>query len=221
MTGVMVGGAPIRETEPDGTCSCGARRLNGHCTNYYWARGDELTALLEADREYLKKKEMETVSSNEVRDPRQPVSAVPDPVATCPSCGRSRPIGSWPWCEDGSGRHGHTLGRGGNRLTAIHTSERTVVFRNPRTGEIRYPARNDSPIHPKYAAQGYIREELASARDIARFEKETGRIHERSWCDPGSATAERSLETGLEAPKIEHLDQAYGDRELLGHIAVG
>ena len=136
-------------------------------------------------------------------------------VYTCPSCGAPRRIGSWPICEDGSGKHGHGIPHGGNRISAIHTSERTVVYRNPRTGEIRYPPRNDQPIHPKYAAQGFIRQELETARDVAAFEKETGRIHERSWCDPGSATAERSLNTGLEAPKIEGLDQAYEDREVL------
>lgn len=155
-------------------------------------------------------------------DLRKHLSGDTAPAVLCASCGHPRPVGSWPFCQDASGRNGHGYGRGGNRLTAIHSSERTVVFRNPRTGEVRYPARNDSPIHPKYAAQGYVREELISARDIAKFEKETGRIHERSWCDPGSATAERSLNTGIEdAPAVTGLDQAYGDKELLGHIAVG
>lgn len=162
------------------------------------------------------------ILENEALNPRKSPTAVLDLTPVCGSCGRPKPVGSWPFCDDdGSGRNGHGYGRGGNRLTAIHTSERTVVFRNPRTGEVRYPARNDSPIHPKYLAQGYVREELVSARDVAKFEKETGRIHERSWCDPGSATAERSLNTGLEDPKIPNLDQAYGDKELLGHIAVG
>lgn len=147
----------------------------------------------------------------EIPDQRQPPTAILS-GSLCPSCGQPRPLGSWPYCDDGSGLHGHGYSRGGNRITAIHSSERTVVFRNPRTGEVRYPPRNDQPIHPKYAAQGYIREELTSARDIARFEKETGRIHERSWCDPGSAAAERSLNTGLEdAPPIRNLDQAYSD----------
>ena len=54
--------------------------------------------------------------------------------------------------------------------------------------------------------------ELESPRDVAAYEKETGLIHERSWCDPGSATAERSLLTNVgETPAIKNLDQAYSD----------
>jgi putative FmdB family regulatory protein len=80
------------------------------------------------------------------------------------------------------------------RNEAIHPSERPVIFRNPNTGEIRYPASKDQPLDPKFAAQGYVREEAFSTfsgRDS--FEKTTGRIHERSHYDPGSATAERDL----------------------------
>ncbi len=132
----------------------------------------------------------------------------------CSSCGRTRRVGDWPGCP-------HTRGGGGNRIRAIHTSERTVVYSNPRTGEVRFPARNDQPIPQVYAKQGFERQELESARDVAAFEKRTGRIHERSWCDPGSATAEKSLNTGLEDPKITGLDQGYGDRELIGSVSVG
>ncbi len=62
--------------------------------------------------------------------------------------------------------------------------------------------------------------ELESPREVAAYEKETGLIHERSWCNPGSGAAERSLQSGLEDPKISNLDQAYGDRELLASIPV-
>ena len=48
------------------------------------------------------------------------------------------------------------------RQSAIHTSERPVVFRNPKTGELRFPATREQPMDPKYAAQGYVREEAFS-----------------------------------------------------------
>ncbi len=81
-----------------------------------------------------------------------------------------------------------------SRLTAIHPSERPIVFRNPRTGEIRTPATRDQPMHPKYAAQGFVREEAFSTfQERNEYEKRNGRIHEPSHYDKGSATAERDL----------------------------
>jgi hypothetical protein len=82
-----------------------------------------------------------------------------------------------------------------------------VVYRNPKTGEIRYPARNDQPVPEVYARQGYQREELRSAAEIQQFERSTGRLHERSWYDPGSATAEREIEVQTAPPKITGLDE--------------
>ena len=129
----------------------------------------------------------------------------------CETCGLPRPQGSWPICEDGSGKHGHTAFHGGNRLSSIHASERAVIYRNPRTGEVRYPARNDQPVPAVYAKQGYVREELATARDVAAFEKSTGRIHERSWYDNGSATAERDAVAAIAPPPpIRGLDEPSG-----------
>lgn len=93
---------------------------------------------------------------------------------------------------------------------------------NPRTGEHRTPARADQPVPEIYRRQGYERVELDTHQKRIEFERKTGLVHEASHCDKGSNTAERSLLTGIEeAPKISGLDQAYGDRELLGHIAVG
>ena len=107
----------------------------------------------------------------------------------CPDCGNLRGIGRWPLCPD------HGIPRGGTRLQAIHTSERTVLYRNPRTGEIRTPARNDLPMPEVYARQGYVREELDTAAKIRSYEQSTGKIHERSHYDPGSGTAEREMLT--------------------------
>ena len=76
-----------------------------------------------------------------------------------------------------------------------------MVYRNPRTGEIRTPARNDQPLPEVYARQGYVREELSSAQKVRAFEKETGRIHEASHYDNGSGLAERDLATEPEIKK--------------------
>lgn len=163
-----------------------------------------------------------TLILNEVSDSRQPVLAVSDPTPLCASCGRPQPVGAWPYCADASGRNGHGYGRGSNLISSIHTSERAVVYVNPRTGEHRTPARADQPVPEVYRRQGYERVELDTHQKRIEFERKTGLVHEASHCDRGSNTAERSLLTGIEeAPPISGLDQAYGDRELLGHIAVG
>jgi len=111
----------------------------------------------------------------------------------CPDCGKPRPVGSWPICDDGSGKHGHLFGGGGNLISAIHPSERAAVYHNPRTGEVRYPARADQPIPEVYSNQGYVRKELDTAQAIKDFEKSTGRIHEATHYYKNSATAERDL----------------------------
>jgi putative FmdB family regulatory protein len=92
------------------------------------------------------------------------------------------------------------------RNESIHTSERPVIFHNPKTGEVRTPATRDQPLHPTYAAQGFVRKEAFttfSERDT--YEKTTGKLHERTHYDPGSATAERDL-----APK--DMNQSNLDR---------
>lgn len=117
----------------------------------------------------------------------------------CPTCQEPIQEGDWPYCQDSTGKHGHQRPAGtGTNLSSIHSAERSIIFRNPRTGEIRYPARADAPVPSVYAKQGYVREELASASAIKSFERSTGRIHERSHYDPGSATAEREANRALE-----------------------
>ncbi len=134
------------------------------------------------------------------------------PVSLCVTCGQPRPLGSWPYCDDSSGRHGHGYGRGGNLISSIHPSERAVVYVNPKTGEHRTPARADQVMPEVYRRQGYERHELDTHQKRIEFERKTGLVHEASHCDRGSATAERSLLTNVEeAPPIKNLDQAYGD----------
>lgn len=138
-------------------------------------------------------------------------AAVPD-TPVCAACGRPKPIGAWPICQDATGLHGHTYGHGGLRISSIHTSERAVVYMNPKTGEHRTPARADQVMPEVYRRQGYERMELDTHQKRIEFERKTGLVHEASHCDNGSGTAERSLLEGIkDAPPIQNLDQAYGD----------
>jgi len=87
---------------------------------------------------------------------------------------------------------------------AIHASERPVVLRNHRTGEVRYLANRDMPVDAKYAARGFVKEEaFTSFAERDAFEKSTGRIHERSHYDPGSNTAEKDLTPPDPAANLE------------------
>lgn len=72
-------------------------------------------------------------------------------------------------------------------MAGIHESERAIVFRNPQTGEVRIPGRADRPMHPKYAAAGFVREELPHLSDVRKLEKEKGLVHEATNYDNSSA----------------------------------
>lgn len=137
-------------------------------------------------------------------------------MTICDQCHQPRPKGSWPICDDGSGKHGHEYSRGGNRISTIHTSERAVVYMNPRTGEHRTPPRADQPMPEVYRRQGFERVEMDTHQKLREFEKKTGLVQESRHFDNGSGGAERSLNTGIgDGPNIKGLDRAYGDRELL------
>ena len=105
-------------------------------------------------------------------------------VNLCERCGQPFPKGAWPFCDDGSGKHGHTRSRGGFSLGA-HPAERAVVHRNIATGKLSFPPRNDQPT-----PAGYVREELPTLRDIARVESESGTQSEVAWFDKGTGHAE-------------------------------
>lgn len=75
------------------------------------------------------------------------------------------------------------------RHASVHSSERAVVFRNPRTGEIRYPATIDQPMAPQYQAAGF---ERVAIQHMTKFEHDTGRVHEASNYD-SNGHAERDL----------------------------
>lgn len=112
---------------------------------------------------------------------------------TCPDCGHTPGIGEWPLRCKGSA-DGHALGRFWKQDASIHQSEKVVVFRNAQ-GEVRIPGRADRPMPEKYAAAGFVREELSSVAEIRKVEKQKGLIHESSNYDSGSAAPER--DTGV------------------------
>lgn len=75
----------------------------------------------------------------------------------------------------------------------VHSSERSVVWRNPNTGEVRYPGRNDIPMPSKYAAMGYERQEICHDHEMRRFEKEHGVTNERANFDRNGRGSELPL----------------------------
>jgi len=114
-------------------------------------------------------------------------------MMTCEKCGERRRLGDWPYCQDETGRHGHSRGHGGTLLQSIHPMERAVVFRNPQTGEIRTPARNDTDMPDSYKRAGFERVEIDTHQKRRELEKE-GHMMEAAYYDNGSATADREME---------------------------
>lgn len=104
-------------------------------------------------------------------------------MSYCPDCQFEYRVGAWPFpC----GGRGHRLGSFYRGPAAVHSKERAVVFRHPKTGQVVYPPRNDQPMHPVYAEQGYERVELPSLRSIENFEKTADVRSEVAWYDHGN-----------------------------------
>lgn len=106
----------------------------------------------------------------------------------CPDCGKHYDIGDWPYPCAGLGHEPGSFWLGDSN---IHTSEKVVVYENPRTGEIRIPGRGDRPIHPKLAAAGYERKVLDTSAQIRDVERKKNLIHERSHYNQNSTLAEK------------------------------
>src|ERR1700741_2101009 len=105
-----------------------------------------------------------------------------------PDCGRRTEIGEWPLRCHGVGPELGPFSRGD---PGINAQEKVIVLENERTGHIRIPGRGDRPVHPKLAADGYVRRELKTMADIRRVERATKTIHEASNYDKNSVTAEK------------------------------
>lgn len=105
----------------------------------------------------------------------------------CPSCGNRFEIGDWWVCP-----HGRPYGRQGG---VVHPKERAVVYRNPATGKVAYPPRNDQPMPDFYASAGYERVELPTLRSVEQFEKAHNVRSEAAWHDSGSGSADHMPES--------------------------
>ena len=73
-----------------------------------------------------------------------------------------------------------------SRSAAVHPRERTVVYRNPLTGDVSYPGRNDTPMPQRYRDAGYERVEFEHTRDRERFEKANNVACEQGWYNSGN-----------------------------------
>lgn len=133
--------------------------------------------------------------------------------AVCDGCGRIRLKGDWPFCDDGTGLHGHERSRGGNLIQSIHRSERAVIFRHPLTGEVRTPPKADAAMPTQYAAAGFERVEIANHQMRRDLEKE-GHFQEAAYYDNGSATADRELERSI-GPALDGSCIGDGGKERL------
>ena len=109
----------------------------------------------------------------------------------CPDCQKPYETGDWPFPCAGLG---HTPGPFWTGSAQIHTSEKVVVYENPRTGDIKIPGRGDRPIHPKLAAAGYERVTLDTHADIHRVERKTHTQHEAG--NYGSNSSQELKDTG-------------------------
>ena len=67
---------------------------------------------------------------------------------------------------------------------SVHPRERTVIYRDPITGQVAYPGRNDAPTH--YSEAGWERVEFEHARDLEQFEREHNVLNENLWYNSGN-----------------------------------
>ena len=112
----------------------------------------------------------------------------PDPMI-CTDCGKHYEVGDWPFPCAGLG---HAPGSFWTGDAQLHPSEKVVIHEGPN-GEIKIPGRGDRPMHPKLAAEGYVRRELNTISEVREVERKTGLRHERSHYDLNSARADRDL----------------------------
>jgi hypothetical protein len=97
--------------------------------------------------------------------------------------------GEWSQGEMESARCTHCGKKWRSRDAGVHSSEKTIVYLNPQTGERRTPARADQPMPEVYRRQGFERVEISS---MTSFERETGLVHEASTF--GTSTADSGFD---------------------------
>lgn len=72
------------------------------------------------------------------------------------------------------------------RSAAAHPRDRTVVWQDPITGEVKYPPTNDMAMPSRYKKRGFQRVEFESARDVEKFEKQNNVRCEKLWYNSGN-----------------------------------
>lgn len=68
---------------------------------------------------------------------------------------------------------------------AAHPLDRTVVYKDPITGQVAYPGRNDQ-LDNRYARQGWERVEFEHAREVEKFERQHNVVNEGLWYNAGN-----------------------------------
>ena len=72
---------------------------------------------------------------------------------------------------------------------SVHSTERTVVFRNPKTGSIAYPGRTDVSMPERYRKGGYEKVEMHSLRELDKFCKDNNLMNHKANFNDGSGAA--------------------------------
>lgn len=75
-------------------------------------------------------------------------------------------------------------------FAAVHSRERTVVYRNPKNGHVAYPGRADVPMPSRYKKAGYERVEFDSLKKLDKFCVEKKVTNEKASFDDGSGHAD-------------------------------
>ena len=91
-------------------------------------------------------------------------------------------------CKCGGTTQIHWVKSGSVAINTIHPKDRTVVFRNPQTGNWTAPDRNDRPMPDRLRQRGYERVELTSLREVEKFEAQTKFRCEKAHYDDGSGS---------------------------------
>lgn len=65
------------------------------------------------------------------------------------------------------------------QLVSVHSRERVIVWRNPKTGRMAYPPKNDAPMPDRYRNAGYERHEMPHLHDVTKFEKQHKVVNEK------------------------------------------
>ena len=83
----------------------------------------------------------------------------------CSDCGKELMVGDYPFCP-------HLPFR--QAPVNCHPSETCVLWQNPKTGETRWPGRNDRDMPALYKSAGFERVEHRSIHNLKAIEKTHG-----------------------------------------------